>query len=787
MNSLNLAWRSLPRRGRHNGIKILSLSIGLALGMILIAKMRFEQSFETFYPDLDRLYMIYNTTKGPEGTDNHPQVCGAIAVGMKAEIPEIEAATRITDICSDAVFRTETQQKLTGTFFLADSCFFDVLPRPMLLGNAKEVLARPQYALVSRSLAQRIGQGTDVIGQRITIDIYPNAPLTIGGVFEDLPENSMLHYDVLVSLPSISRFMRDGSLNWYGNDRYVAYVKLAPGVDPASLKSGIHRTLAKYTDLEAMHKIGYQPDYTLRPITALYANDPQVRQMIRMLALLAFALLFTASMNYILLVISSLVKRSKEMGVLKCYGASGKNIYQIILSETGLHIVLALGIAALLIIAFQGTIEQLLATSLSALFTDTTCLILCIVIGLVFLLTGTLPAYLFTKISVTSAFRQARGNRNRLWKHTLLFIQFSAATLLITLLILIGRQYHMMIHNDPGYTYDKLLYCSTSGVKPELRQTALEELNRLPFVEKTSSAATLPFRGASGNNVRDLAQEKELFNFADLYGVDTDYFSLMEIPIIAGENFRPRQSDTTQAMVSRVCADRISQLMGWQDGVIGKSLIFTEHWKVTICGVYEDIQIGNLAAYDNRPSALFYSPTPEENLLIRLRDLKPEYIRQITDMLTRLMPDRDIQVIPYASEMVAQYADSKRFRNTVLAGSLITLLIALIGLIGYIQDETSRRRKEIAIRKINGATATLISRLMIRNVLWIALPATVLGSICTLFIGQKWLENFAEKVSLSLPTFLLGSVMVLGIISGCIILLTRRIANDNPVNSLKTE
>ena len=123
----------------------------------------------------------------------------------------------------------------------------------------------------------------------------------------------------------------------------------------------------------------------------------------------------------------------------------------------------------------------------------------------------------------------------------------------------------------------------------------------------------------------------------------------------------------------------------------------------------------------------------------------------------------------------------------MLAGSLITLLIALIGLIGYIQDETSRRRKEIAIRKINGATATLISRLMIRNVLWIALPATVLGSICTLFIGQKWLENFAEKVSLSLPTFLLGSVMVLGIISGCIILLTRRIANDNPVNSLKTE
>lgn len=785
MRSLYLAWRSLFNRSRHNGIKILSLGVGLALGLTLIAKMRFEQSYDSFYPDLDRLYMVYNTSKGPEGTMSYPRMSGGVAIGLKAELPEIEAATRMTEICSDAVFWTEAKQKLTGTFFLADTSIFDVVPRPMLLGDAKEILARPHYALISSSLAQRIGEGADVIGQQITLDMYPNAPLVIGGVFEDLPENASLDYDVLVSMPSISLFMWDGSLNWLGNERYITYVKLVPDVDPSSLKEGIQNVIYKHIDSVEMQKAGYQINYTLLPITDFYANDPQVQQMVRMLALLAFALLFTASMNYVLLVISSLVKRSKEIGVLKCYGAASRNIYQIILGETSLHIILALLIATILILTFQGTIEDILNTSLLALFTGTTCLILCIVVGLVFLLTGVLPAYLFTRISVTAAFKQSRGDTNRIWKYALLFVQFAAATMLITLLILIGRQYRLMIHNDPGFTYDNLLYCSTAGVKPELRQTALDELNRLPFVEKTSTSSTLPFWAAAGNNVQD--QQKVLFNFADLYGVDTNYFPLMEIPIIAGENFQSRRSDTVQVMISRSFADRISKMKGWKDGVVDKSLFLTEHRRVIVCGVYENFQIGSLAAYDNRPSALFYAPMPEENLLIRLKDLKSEYITQITDILTRLMPDRDIQVIPYVTEIVAQYADSKRFRDTVLAGSCITLIILLIGLIGYIQDDTSRRSKEIAIRKINGATASLIIRMIVQNVLWIALPAAVLGCIGSFFIGQKWLGNFAEQVPLSWPTFLIGSIIVLSIITVCVVLQTRHIANDNPINSIKNE
>lgn len=786
MKNLNMAWRSLFKKGRNNLIKILSLGIGLALGLVLIAKVHFEQTYDNFYPDGERLYRIYIDGTTPNGFRESSHISGGVAVTMKNDIPEMEATTRLTELEENAVLFTQDKKRLSGTVCLADSCLFDVLPRPMVIGNAKEALSRPMYALVSRSMAENIGHGNDVVGSTFTLDVYPSETLTIGGVFEDVPENSTVRYDVLISMSSISRFMWDGSMNYNGNDRYWGYVKLVPGVDPASVFPAMRRTQEKHMDLKGMQEGGYDLRYFLRPLQAIHGNDPDVKRMSLMLALLAFALLFTASMNYILIVVSSMVGRSKEVAVQKCYGASGKNISSLILAETLLHTLLALGLAALLILAFRGTVEQITGTTLGALFTGQSCLILLGVVVMIFLLTGVAPSYLFSKIPVASALRNYRDSK-RNWKRVLLFVQFSAATFLVTLMIIIGKQYNLMINDDPGYDYRNVLYCQTGGIEPSVRQKALDELDRLAFVEQTATCETLPILGASGNNVRKIG-ESDLFNYADLYGIDADYLPLMKIPVIEGKNFSSENADSTQAIVSRAFADKLCLLLGWQDGVVGKSLQFTAHGhSALICGVYENIRVGSIHTLDPRPSAMFYSKTPRENLMIRLNELKPEYIGQITEIIAGLMPDKDIQVVPYKAEVTEQYASSKLFRNTVLIGSLLTLLISLIGLIGYTQDETSRRSKEIAIRKVNGATAPGIVRIIARDVVLMALPAAVVGVVCSYFTSESWLAKFAEKVPLSALLFLTGTLTVLVIVTGCVVLKTWRIANENPVQSLKRE
>lgn len=154
MKNFNMAIRSLFKKGRSNGIKILSLGVGLAMGLVLISKVCFERSYDDFYPNYTRIYQVQSDINKDGKKDTWGQVSGAIAPGMKAEIPEVEVATRYTRIGSDKeAFVTPDKKRYNGTFLMADSSFFDVFPRPVLLGDIKDVLARPGYVMVSRSIA----------------------------------------------------------------------------------------------------------------------------------------------------------------------------------------------------------------------------------------------------------------------------------------------------------------------------------------------------------------------------------------------------------------------------------------------------------------------------------------------------------------------------------------------------------------------------------------------------------------------------------------------------------
>ena len=154
---------------------------------------------------------------------------------------------------------TDTKMKYSGRCIIADSCFFDILPRPMLIGNAKEVLSTPMYVLISSRIAKNIGG--DVIGKNFTVDNSPGRTMTIGGVFEEVPENSHSRYDVIVSMASAGRFMWEGSpTNMLGNDRYISYVKLHKGVNPLALEEQVRTFVNSYFPPEEQQKVGLSID-----------------------------------------------------------------------------------------------------------------------------------------------------------------------------------------------------------------------------------------------------------------------------------------------------------------------------------------------------------------------------------------------------------------------------------------------------------------------------------------------------------------------------------------------
>lgn len=792
MKNFYISFRTLFKKGRHNDIKILSLGVGLAMGLVLIAKVCFELSYDNFYPESDRIFAIQeNFSIGDKSNDGFPCVSGGVAPGMKAEIPGVVAATRC-ERTGEMVMKTPDNKKYTAIFMLADSCFFDVLPREMLVGNARETLSRPLYALVSEEMAGKINpDGADVIGKTFEVQTFPGVQIIVGGVFKDVPKNTHLYYDVLVSLSTfkaITGWSKDDQ--WLGGDSFNAYVLLQPGLSADDLLQPMAEMLDRHVDSKKLKEQGMTYSIFLRPLGELYASSPATKRMAVMLTAIAFAILFAALMNYVLLVISSMVTRSKDVAIHKCYGATGWNITDMIFSEAFLNLLISVGLSTLLVFGFRRIVEELLGTSLSSLFTPDTLMILLGVCVLVFLVAGLLPSQLFARIPVALVFRSYTNSR-RSWKKALLFIQFVAVGFLVCLLIVIGWQYSFMVNDNPGYSYERLAFCNLEGVPQSSRKALMDEIRKQGEVEDVTTCYELPAFSGSGDIVYRPGSEDAVAHFRDLYGTNANFVSLLEMKVIEGQAFDESYSDSMQlVMVSRQMATELANAFQWKDGVVGKKLDIGGHGTddpFTVVGVYDDVRMGRIDQEGMVNSAIFFSKRAEQTLVVKFRERNAENLAHINNVIKEFLPDREINLIDYRFSLTKLYDTSRIFRDSVMAGGIITLIIALIGLIGYINDETNRRGKEIAVRKINGATERDILRLISSDIVWMALPAILIGAGASWFASEKWLQQFSEKIPMNAGLFLTGSVVVLAVILLTVVYRTWMVANANPVLSLKSE
>lgn len=792
MKNLYISFRTLFKKGRHNDIKILSLGVGLAMGLVLIAKVCFELSYDNFYPESDRIFAIQeNFSIGDKSNDGFPCVSGGVALGMKAEIPGVVAATRC-ERTGEMVMKTPDNKKYTAIFMLADSCFYDVLPREMLVGNARETLSRPLYALVSEEMAGKINpDGADVIGKTFEVQTFPGVQITVGGVFKDVPKNTHLYYDVLVSLSTfkaITGWSKDDQ--WLGGDSFNAYVLLQPGLLADDMLQPMAEMLDRHVDSKKLKEQGMTYSIFLRPLGELYASSPATKRMAVMLTAIAFAILFAALMNYVLLVISSMVTRSKDVAIHKCYGATGWNITDMIFSEAFLNLLISVVFSTLLVFGFRRIVEELLGTSLSSLFTPDTLMILLGVCVLVFLVAGLLPSQLFARIPVALVFRSYTNSR-RSWKKALLFIQFVAVGFLVCLLIVIGWQYSFMVNDNPGYSYERLAFCNLEGVPQSSRKALMDEIRKQGEVEDVTTCYELPAFSGSGDIVYRPGTEDAVAHFRDLYGTNANFVSLLEMKVIEGQAFDESYSDSMQlVMVSRQMATELANAFQWKDGVVGKKLDIGGHGTddpFTVVGVYDDVRMGRIDQEGMVNSAIFFSKRAEQTLVVKFRERNAENLAHINNVIKEFLPDREINLIDYRFSLTKLYDTSRIFRDSVMAGGIITLIIALIGLIGYINDETNRRGKEIAVRKINGATERDILRLISSDIVWMALPAILIGAGASWFASEKWLQQFSEKIPMNAGLFATGSVVVLAVILLTVVYRTWMVANANPVLSLKSE
>ncbi len=805
MNLLNhfaSAVKTLPAKGRRNILKVFTLGVGLAVGLVLASKVCFEQTFDDFYDGADRICTLNEAINLNGKYKLYSQTSGGIAPRLKEYLPQIEEATRFTafaDECTVSLSGSRRRIDLKGAV-LADSSLFRVLDRKCLAGSITDALSVPDNALLSSSAADRIAAESGVcgyetlIGQRFTLAGYGDYEMTVSGIYESFPLNSSYRPDLVVSMPSIGNFIWDGSDNLVGNDRYRSFIKLRKGADISEVNGRFPDFAEAYLPMEEARAAGYELGFVAKPFVRYHNEDENQRNMTMVLAFVAFALLLTSTLNYLLIVLSSAITRGREMALRKCLGSGRGDTCAMMFAEATVHTLLALCLAVVLIFAFRDIIGTVLGVNVKALFTGRP---LAMAIFLVVILTAVntlAPAAVFNRIPVAAAFRNWSSGR-KVWKLALLAVEFASAAFLAVVLGIISLQYGRMTSADLGFDCENVAMVTMPEASDKEKLVLMNEIRALPDVEDAAFAYQNPFAHYSGDNVSLPGEDRQLFNLQDAFYVDSHYFKVLGIGMAAGRGFEEGLLADAEVVVDRSFAAMMKKMAGWED-VVGRSIDITSHGTSRICGMIEDIHNGSFIEdreLGHRPMAIFYldpgqySPHYFKYVFVRYHHLTPEAIDATREVCGRILADQANSVTPFRRLALDNCESTLNTRNAILLGGTVVLIIALLGLIGYTIDEARRRGKEIAVRRVNGAQFSGIRLMFLKDVMAIALPSIAVGCLIAGIVASRWESQFSVQVGLPWWVFVLTFVAVTAVTALVSDAYVRKIANANPAESIKTE
>lgn len=463
MKNAVYSFRYLLKARGSNITRIISLALGLIVGITIFSYVNYQLTYNRNFPDKERIYQMFTryNAAGLEGASDY--LTAPVAPAMAEEIPQIESATRFLRSSPDCSYN---EHVFTLKGITADTCFFDVLDYGVILDDPKKILRTPGKVMLSQSAAVKIFEKGNPIGKTLKIR---GKEAVVSGIFSDPPLNNNL--GELEIITPLAEFNPDSDFD--SSDSYPTYIKIKPETRITDVEAQLPGFWERHEYTQEMEQ--YKQSFYFIPITR--ANLVWISDMIYMLSAIALLTLFISCMNYILISLSAPVERNKTIAMLKCSGAEKADIFRMFLWETVLITLFASLIAALTIISLKAQFENVLGYKLKDIFAFERIYTPFLVIAGTCILAGLIPAKLFSSVPLSAAFRGTFNSR-RIWKKGLLFLQ------------VINLQYHRLRSGDPGYKYEKVLHCSLL-LNNKSYQTLVQELRSLPQVEAAAFSRSL--------------------------------------------------------------------------------------------------------------------------------------------------------------------------------------------------------------------------------------------------------------------------------------------------------
>ena len=809
-NYLRIAFRNITGNPLFSAINIIGLSIGLACCIIITLFVQYETSYDKHWQNADRIQRV--TRDFFSNNLRLANIAPPIAPLLKQDYPEIEDITRLMSAGSMALTIDETTIN-DETLIIADSNVFEFFNLNFLAGDRDTALAMPTNIVLSERAADRYFGSEDPMGK--VINVAGQADFTVTGVFEDLPDNTHMQFEIVTSIQIVPMLMGPNALESWGSNNYYTYLRLPEGYDPDDLEAKFVDFIIKYRGEDAPNGTAIN----LQALTDIHLTSNRDSEwktngsiaIVYTFSAVAFVVLLIACINFMNLTTARSTKRAKEVGIRKVVGANRGQLIAQFLGEsillTAFAMLLAVALVELALPSFGAFLEKPLAFSLADPTTLTTLLLGTILVGLI---AGSYPAFYLSHFRPASVLKgTASGSGSVMLRRVLVVFQFATSIALLIATGVVMAQMHYARNVDLGYDKSRNIvhrlpyFVDLWGTYTPMKA----ELEAHPGIESVVYSSRVPSQqnldGSGYIQAGRQAVMEDILGIADIK-VDYQWFDHYDIEFLAGRPFRENemkieQPSEEQPVVNAVAIlnESAARRFGWTaEEAIGQvirdfqSRDFTMSIDREIVGVIEDIHFSSL--HDEMKATVYVEPNPRYQRHISIKLAPGDYDDAISffeEVWTRMLPSDPVNWEFIDDRFDARYRAEAKQAQMFAVFSAFAIFVATLGLFGLASFTTERRTKEIGIRKVMGASATDIVLLLTSDFTKLVLVANLIAWPIAYYFMNQWLTRFVYKAPFAewAWLFIASAVVALAAAWLTIALQAGRAATARPVMALRYE
>ncbi len=793
-NLLLIALRNFKKDKWYSLLNVLGLTLGITFSLFLIFYIRDELNYDRFNEKADRIMRIVSYIHERDKNTNWTSTQMPLAATLKKDFPEVEESTRLLGR-ERTLFKKDDNGFYETKIYYADSTVFNVFTCKFIEGNAANALNKPNSIVISKTLADKyFGRNKPAVGKtmKTVYDLYK-----VTGVIEDIPRNSHLRFDMLISMTTILKGPNNGGDNW-GNFGNFTYVVLKPGTSALAFEKKLLPMYDKYM-APIFAKYNVSMKYGVQPITEIHLHsklegEPEElgsMSYIWIFASVAFFMLLIACINYMNLTTARSARRAKEIGIRKVAGSTRRQLVSQFLSESLVTAFVAVLLSAGLVILLMPMFNSLSGKSfsLSTLLQPFNIILLVSILLFTGLVGGCYPAlYLsgFQPVSILKgALSKASGNVNL--RRTLVVLQFSISMIMLICTWVVYSQLSYLRKIDVGFNKNQVMTVTVNTGEDERSKIfAMDnEFRNLPGVKVVGTGNSYP--GSSNINLNLFTVQTNTGHVdkgIECYGIDENYFGALGIPVVKGRNF----SSPADTLHSIMVNEAMVKHFGW-DNAIGKRVTFpgdTSNRYLEVVGVVKDFNqksLYNVIA----PLLFFYSPNSNIIQLKLNTGQVSTTISQAESTWKKYFPQLPFEYKFLDEDFNSQYAADQKRGKIFAAFSILTIMITCLGLLGLTAFTTQQKQKEISIRRVMGASIVQVVTMITKNYLWLSLIAAVIAFPVAWYFMSNWLQVFPYNAGLSVLPFILSALVIVITAAVTAMYHSARAGLTNPAKILRTE